>query len=179
MNKGKMFAVALGAALMIAAPAEAQMRTATFGVGGGPSFPIGHLADDFGTGFHVQGSFALAPMTLPFGVRADLFYQRMTETAAGHTDDTETTLAGIVNGIFALPGVGVRPYVSAGVGAYNTRFAHAQGGAEDATNVGVNGGAGVQFGLLGMNAFLEGKFHNVFTANEASRFIPITIGIMF
>jgi len=173
MGKITMFAVALGAALTIAAPAEAQMRTVTLGVAGGPSFPIGHLGDHFNTGWHVQGSFALAPMTLPFGVRADLMYQRFPD--AVHTDEQETTLAGIVNGIFALPGVGLRPYVSAGVGAYNTRFADDGG---EATNIGVNGGAGIQFGLMGMNAFLEGKFHNVF-GDESSRFIPISLGIMF
>jgi hypothetical protein len=166
-----MFVAALGSALAIAAPAEAQMRTVTFGVAGGPSLS---MDDHFGTGWHVQGSFALAPMALPFGVRADLFYQTLPDV--DHADEKETTLAGIVNGVFALPGVAIRPYVSAGVGAYNTRFADDAG---ESTNVGVNGGLGVQFGLGGMNAFLEGKFHNVFTSGEAARFIPISIGIMF
>jgi hypothetical protein len=173
MRSGKMFVVAFAAALMFSAPAEAQMRTVTFGVAGGPTLPVGHLADDVNTGFHVQGSFALAPMTLPFGVRADLNYQRFTETA--HDDHTLTMLSGIVNGIFGLPGVGMRPYLTAGVGAYNQSGEHDG----DSTNVGVNGGGGLQFGLGGMNAFLEAKFHNVFTSGEATRFIPISLGIMF
>jgi hypothetical protein len=176
MGKGNMFVAAFGAALLIAAPAEAQMRTVTFGVAAGPTLPIGHLGDDVNTGWHVQGSFALAPMSLPFGVRADLNYQRFTETH--DADHKLTMLSGIVNGIFALPGMGMRPYLSAGVGAYNARGDEAHGSAES-TDVGVNGGGGLQFGLGGMNAFLEARFHNVFSEGEATRFIPISIGIMF
>jgi opacity protein-like surface antigen len=179
MRNGKMLVAAFGAALLIAAPAEAQMRTVTFGVAAGPSLPIGDLGDHFNTGWHVQGSFALAPMTLPFGVRADLNYQRFPEKA--HDDHSIDMLSGIVNGIFALPGVNMRPYLTAGVGAYNTSFDDHDddNGNGSTTDIGINGGAGVQFGLGALNAFLEAKFHNVFSEGSATRFIPVSIGIMF
>jgi hypothetical protein len=168
MKKATMFVAAL-AAVMVAAPAEAQMRTATFGVGGGPTLPIGDLGNVYDTGWHVQGSFALAPMTLPFGVRVDLNY-----TNFPHGDHSDSMLAGIVNGMFALPAAGLRPYLSAGVGAYNSKHDD-----QSETDIGVNGGAGLQFGMFGMNAYLEGRLHNLFTEGASSRFIPISVGIMF
>jgi hypothetical protein len=173
MRKRTLFAAAVGAALMIASPAEAQVRQVSVGFAGGPSFPVGDIQGfEHRTGWHVQGSFALAPVTLPFGVRADLFYQQLTEEH--DTDHRTTTLAGIVNGIFGLGGFGLRPYASVGVGVYNTSGEHEA----DTTDFGINGGLGAQFGLGGLNAFIEGKFHNLF-GDESMRFIPISIGIMF
>jgi hypothetical protein len=175
MKKVRYLAAVVGAALMIAAPAEAQVRQVSVGFAAGPSFALGALGDNVNTGWHAQGSVALAPVTLPFGVRADLFYQRFTEADAGHEDHRITTLAGILNGVFALGGFGLRPYASVGAGVYNTTGEHEV----DATDIGINAGLGAQFGLGGLNAFIEGKFHNVFATGEAMRFIPISIGIMF
>jgi hypothetical protein len=175
MIRGKLVVAALGATLLFAAPAEAQLRTVMFGAGGGVSIPVGDFGKGFDTGFHLQGSMAFAPVMLPFGVRADLFYQRVTESGPGHDDHALTHLAGILNAIFPLGGFGVRPYASAGVGVYNARGEHDV----ESTDLGLNGGLGVQFGLGGLNAFLEGKFHHVMTSGTATQFVPITIGIMF
>lgn len=172
-SKAKLLAAVVGGALLVAAPAEAQIRTVTFGVSGGVSIPVGELGDHFGTGWHVQGSLAFAPMALPFGVRADLFYQDLPDDV--DPGENETTLAGIVNAIFGFGGNGARPYGSLGAGVYNIRLADDLG---EVTKLGLNLGLGVQFGLGAVNAFLEGKFHHVF-ADESTQFIPLSIGILF
>jgi hypothetical protein len=173
MMKGKLIAAVLGGALLVAAPAEAQVRTVSFGVGGGVSLPVGDLGDHFGTGWHIQGSALFAPMTLPFGVRADLFYQSMPDDI--HDDENFTTLAFIANGLFNLGAAPTfQPYLTAGAGVYNSRFDEGE-----STDLGLNGGLGLRFGLGGVSAMLEGKFHHLFTSGESTQFIPISFGILF
>jgi opacity protein-like surface antigen len=60
-------------------------------------------------------------------------------------------------------------------------------GSDSDTNFGVNGGAGLDFGLGNLAAFVEARYHAVFggtvdpeTLDDATAsFVPITIGIRF
>jgi opacity protein-like surface antigen len=177
MNRGILAVAALAGTMLAAAPASAQVRTVHFGVSGGPTIPVDHLADHAGTGFHGQFSMAFAPIMLPFGVRGDLLWTRFGADADTPGADNQTTLAGVVNAIIGLGGFGFRPYLSAGGGVYNTRnIPH--GDETEETNFGLNLGGGFQFGLGGLNAFVEGRYHNL-VGSEDARFVPISIGIMF
>ena len=46
-----------------------------------------------------------------------------------------------------------------------------------ATEAAWNVGAGVRLGLPGLGVFAEARLHNVFTEGDASRFVPVTLGI--
>ena len=73
-----------------------------------------------------------------------------------------------------------------GVGGYNVKAVGDDAeGADSETNFGVNAGAGFDFDLGNLAAFVEGRFHAIFggtvdpeTLDDATAsFVPITIGI--
>jgi hypothetical protein len=45
------------------------------------------------------------------------------------------------------------------------------------TDFGINAGAGFDFQAGAVGLFIEGRFHNVFTEDESTNFIPITVGV--
>jgi hypothetical protein len=173
MKKTMLAVAVLAGTLVAAAPASAQLRTVQFGVSGGPAFPVGHLADDVNTGWHAQGSLSFAPIMLPVGIRADILYVSFPEA---EDDSRASTLSGNVNAVIGLGGIGFRPYVIAGLGVYNSRGEDIDG---ETTEVGVNAGGGIEFGLAGLSAFLEARYHHGFDAGEHVRFVPVSIGIRF
>ena len=81
------------------------------------------------------------------------------------------------------------PYLIGGVGGYNVKAVgdDAEGSDSDETNFGVNAGAGFDFGLGNLAAFVEGRYHAVFSGtvdpetldDATASFVPITIGIRF
>ena len=80
------------------------------------------------------------------------------------------------------------PYLIGGVGGYHVKaVGNDAAGAEGETDFGVNAGAGFDFGLGNLSAFLEARFHAVFSGttdpetleDATASFVPITIGIRF
>jgi hypothetical protein len=180
LKKGTiLMAAACIAGALSAAPADAQVRTVYFGVAGGPTFASSGFTPAVNTGWHVKGTISFPANVLPFAVEGGLLYNQH-PVADPHTGN-HSLLAGLVNGVFGLPaGIPLRPYVTAGVGVYNGGRGGVEG--QDAvrdTHFGLNGGGGLQFGLGGMTAFLEARFHNVMASDEAIRFIPLSVGVMF
>ena len=47
------------------------------------------------------------------------------------------------------------------------------------TNVGLNGGAGIDIPLSGIGAFVEARYHTVFRDGENLNMLPVTVGIRF
>jgi len=195
--------LAAAAALVAAsAPAAAQdvagVRAFQLGVRGGASVPMGDLADDgleggnATTGFNVAGLIAFAPPALPMGLRVEVAYDRFGVdldafgAEAEGVDANWNVLSGTANAGFGLGGVGVRPYLIGGVGVYRYELKvsgdDGEGGtvsfAFDDTDVGVNGGLGLRFGLGALSTFVEARFHHVF-AEEALQYVPISVGIVF
>jgi opacity protein-like surface antigen len=98
-----------------------------------------------------------------------------------------------VNATLDVPTQGVvRPYVIAGIGMYKSEFEvsfEGVSGSFDDTRVGFNGGAGVRFGLGGLAAFVEARYHTTtievdlddFGTSGSQRisFIPVSFGIQF
>lgn len=176
-----------------------------FGVGGGPSFPIGDLGDVVGVGFNARAILGLGAPGLPVGVRVEATYDwfplkdEVRESAcAGRSTCSVSGNAGVVSGtlnvVYAFPvTTRARPYVIGGGGVYHQRLrvdVTGAGGTETGSGVasqtraGVNVGAGFRYDYRRWNIFAEARFVNVFTKDiggtgSASRFVPVTIGVIF
>jgi opacity protein-like surface antigen len=188
MSRTHAVAALLAAAIASASPAAAQdaaaVRPMTFGVSGGLSMPTGNLGDGVSAGFNVGAHLAFKPAMLPVGLRVEGKFNRFAYEESVAADGNLQIISGTVNGIFGVPAASsaFRPYLIGGVGLYNSKasFESATGGATSSgTDIGLNGGAGIEFGLSGLATFVEARFNSVFTEGSNTNFIPITFGIKF
>jgi hypothetical protein len=168
-----------------------------FGVGAGVTFPQGDLGDFTKTGWHIAGMLGWRPATMPVGFRFDLAYHGLSgkdiDLGTGGeaegpnvrvialTANAELDLSRLSGSAmkFRQSGSGeegsASVYLTGGVGAYNGKIEDG----DSETDLGINVGAGVNFFLAGMQAFVEGRFHNVFSDDTSVRMIPITFGVRF
>lgn len=185
-----MVVLAVLVSIPVAASAQVGLakRLVTVGVGGGMSVPVSDAGDAFNNGFNVQGFARLNVPKLPVMPRFDLNFSRLAidESQVG-IPGTQQILSGLANlQISVLPLGPVRPYVVAGLGAYNlkTETEGVTPTSESKTHFGINGGAGVALHLGMINGFIEGRVDNVYTeegaidANQV-QFIPVTFGLTF
>lgn len=166
------------AVLALSASAQVvQAQTAmSFGIAAGASIPTGDFGDAFGTGFHGMATLGFTPAMLPFGVRIDGMYNSLDgESGTPFEDETAKVLAFSGNALLSMGGLVASPYLIGGVGFYNTDV----GGDDSSSDFGINIGLGARFNLSGFGTFAEIRFHNIFTEDDATRFIPLTFGIMF
>jgi len=189
MKRSLIAAAVAVACICTASTASAQsVSPIRFGVAGGLSIPQGDDADFIGTGYNITGVLGFQAPMVPVGLRFDLGYNGF-----GEKDDSGVklnVLSGTVNGIFNM-GMApmVSPYLIGGVGFYRAKADFDGVDGEDepdaTTDLGLNGGIGVRFGLSGFSTFAEARYHYVFSkdedieGDENSSFIPITFGIMF
>ena len=186
-------AVAVLAAL-VSTPlvASAQLglaqRFVTVGVGGGMSVPVNDASSAFNNGFHVQGFARLNTPSLPVMPRFDLNFSKFDlNDAQLAVPGTSQILAGLANlQMTVLPLGPIKPYIIAGVGAYNvkTKTEGVSPTSISNTEFGINGGAGVAFSLGKLNGFVEGRVDNVFTEKGAIdqadiQVVPVTFGLTF
>lgn len=179
------FAVAAMAALTTTASAQSS-KGLSIGISGGAAIPMGDFADFYTTGYNGTVSLMMKSVGSPIGLRIDGMYNRLSVK-----DDAIITIPGqgIVesasissanaNLVYALPGVGIMPYLIGGGGIYSVKV-HGDGiDVESDNKFGVNGGIGAAFPLSGFNTFIEARLHHVLTDNESTQFIPVTFGISF
>jgi hypothetical protein len=180
MQKFAIPMLALAVAAMLGAEtASAQVRPFTIGISGGPTIPSGDLADEAGTGYHVQGSVGVPAPLLPGTFRLDLLWQELPDEHVGNFRQ----LGALLNVLFALPTVGAQPYLLGGIGVISTRepdVEHADHthAAETHTDFGINAGVGVSFPLAGMSGVIEARVLNLLIDTD-HRTIPISFGIRF
>ena len=189
-------AVALAAVGMLAsAEAEAQAR---FMVGGGLAMPSGEFSSTedggyfAGNGFNALAGVSLSAPLLPIGLRVDGSFNRFgLHEDAGDVAANYQVLAGTANAVFSLPTPGiVQPYVLAGVGVYNYKLTGDDVSEEFSaaeTNLGINGGVGLNVALGGLSLFGEARMHNIFISErtlgdvtleaEDIRMVPVTVGL--
>jgi opacity protein-like surface antigen len=186
------------AGLSAGAPAAAQMpgmpqvperHFIRIGFGGGVSVPTSNAADALDNGVNGQ-AFLLVDPGLGFPIRLNLGYQKFDwkeALLAGATGESQI-VSGVAGLTFDLIRIGpVRPYVMAGLGAFNikeTLDGTATDGSTSTTNFGIDGGAGIALKIGRLEAFIEGRVQNVYTnegAIDAStiRAVPVTFGILF
>ena len=179
--------VVLGAALMAsvgAAPAVAQSG-AQFSLGGGLTLPLGDFGDAAGTGFHGLAAVAFAPANFPVGFQIDGMFHRLgidDDPIGGDVDANFQIIQGTANAVYRFvtaEDTKVRPYLIGGVGLYNSKLTgdDVPAGLDSETDFGINAGAGFDFVAGAVGLFVEGRFHNIFTEDESTNFIPITVGV--
>lgn len=185
-------AIVLGAPRIGAQRARAHSSTSSFSwsAGAGMSVPTGDLSNGAGNGYHFQGASSYHRLGWPIDVRAELAYYNFSSkdyTVAGarpgqtvNYTGKSSSIGGIVDASYALNTVGrMRPYLLGGPGVYDTRAEVTRAGAtptnSSATKVGLNVGGGINFPLVGRNAFLEARYHHV----DQAAWIPITLGFRF
>ena len=154
------------------------------------SVPTGDLSNDAASGFHLQGASSYHRLGWPIDLRAELGYYHFGAkdfTVAGarpgqtiNETGKSSSIAGDVDATYALNTIGrTRPYLLGGPGVYNTHAELTRAGGtpttSSATKVGLNVGGGLNFSLIGRQAFLEARYHHVDTA----AWIPITFGFRF
>ncbi len=182
------------------------------GIIGGATFPVGDYNKAAATGYNVGAFVDFGRRLGPLGIRADVLYHGFGDKDIVTTGGPGTTVApsnkysmvtGTLNGVFGIPieDSPVRPYLTGGVGAYyiknspkcttgsTTCSSTYISESESATKFGINGGAGIEFGLGGAAAFLETRFHQVFkgtpdlTCTQAScnrialQIVPVQLGV--
>ena len=165
-----LFVAAVLALTPIAVQAQPRLM-----VGGGFSAPNGDLSNSADAGYHGKVGLQFAIPTLPIGLRGEGVIHKL---GAGSplVSDTDV-LAGALSLVFTLPGIGLQPYVLAGIGSY--RVTAGLAGAQEAiTNRGYHGGFGVAIGGLGLGGFAELRYVTI-DAPGSVRLIPLTVGLRF
>lgn len=183
MRKGLFVAAAaLLATVSTAAIAEAQYRPWEISIAGGPSLARGDIAQEAGTGYHVQGSVGFGLPLLPFGFRVDALWQELRDDHDGWFRQ----IGGLANATFGIPLVFIEPYGLVGAGylrAQEPDVDHGDhthtGGSENV--LGFNVGAGLEFPFVGLNGFIEARYLNLVGGGNATNYqsIPISFGIRF
>jgi hypothetical protein len=165
-------AIAIVAAFTAFSAAEANAQVG-FSVGGGLTIPTGDLADVVNTGFNAQIGVDIAPVTLPVGFR---FEGAFNQFSIDNFDSNWRILSGVANVVLPIPAGGILPYVIGGLGIYSQSITDLDLDSE--TDFGINVGAGINFPLQGIRGiFVEARYHNIFTEETSTNFIPITLGI--
>ncbi|HEY0241195.1 MAG TPA: outer membrane beta-barrel protein [Gemmatimonadaceae bacterium] len=156
-------------------------KAISIGISGGAAIPVGDLGEDYSTGYNGTLSLMFQSVGSPIGLRVDGMYNKLSAQ-----DDRVVPLPDIIltsanaNLTYALPGVGIRPYLIGGGGIYG--YKSDVSGAETKTKFGVNGGIGASFPLSGFTTFIEARYHHIFTENQfgnsaPTQFVPVTFGI--
>lgn len=161
-------------------------------IGGGASLPVGDLADRYDPGYTMQGALLINFAGFPINLRTDVNYSNMKLKdlfrPPGQTpvvDDATKILGGLLSLTLPLGSGPIRPYVMAGLGMFNVD--PAQFGAtptESSVEFAINGGAGLQLRLFGLEAFVEARLNNVYTDKgiidtKGIQMIPLTFGVIF
>jgi hypothetical protein len=163
--------IALG--FIVASTASAQHVKVSVGAGG--VLPTGDYSTLDNAGWHVLGAVEVGlPMT-GLGVRVDGMYSQTTH--ADLLTGTTTLSGGSADLVYRIgaPHVPVKFYVLGGVGYYSVDF----GGSQSESDMGYNAGAGLSFGLAGMNVFAETRYIGVMTSGSTMTFLPVTLGMAF
>jgi hypothetical protein len=149
--------------------------------------PASDAKDTFKNGFHGKAMVKWQAPVLPLALRGSFGYSTLDLKAlAPGVDGNGRILSGLANASYGFPVGPVKPYIIAGVGAFNLKTEVGGTSSPSETKFGIDGGAGLEFKLGGVAAFVEGKVENIFTDQglaSAQAFdtmiVPVTFGIFF
>jgi hypothetical protein len=169
-------------ALLLAAPATAQIK---WHLGVGLNLPQGDLADEgignAGTGWGVHGGGTFGLGEGPLAVKANASYEMwgITDSDPSESWNMITVAADLV---YNFGGEGkIKPYLLAG--AHWAQLGASPDGFESESGIGFNGGAGLNFMLGSMGAFVEAKYNMTSIEFSGTDFdmntIPIVFGLRF
>ena len=174
-------------AVLLASRANAQQNyILTLGVGGGTSIPTGNATSAIKTGINGQ-AYALIQLPGFLAFRFNFGYQKFDyQNVLNAPTGSQEILSGVGGMQINLLRGPVRPYITAGVGAFDFR------GLTDSTasttaskiNFGIDAGAGLAVVLGRVSAFAEGRVQNVYTKDggfiksaKQINVIPVTFGL--
>jgi hypothetical protein len=150
-------------------------KPVSFGIAGGAAIPFGDFSDVYSTGYNGTVALGLSPVGSPVGLRFEGSYNKFSAKSEVLNRADIRIIAGTANLVYALPGVGIRPYLIGGVGYYSRKLDLTN--AESINKIGMNGGVGAMFPLSGFAAYVEARGHVIFS--DGPRFIPVTFGLLF
>jgi hypothetical protein len=154
--------------------AVGSLEAQHLGVGGGVSLPQGDLGEGTDQGWYGLVSLMFGSPMQPMGRRIDATHAQFpfTGTIDGHSGVSSAT----VNLSYRLGRATwqISPYVITGLGAYRTSCSNDV--CDSQVRYGWNGGLGLQLRLLGLQAFLEGRFHRTTLRGEDVHYFPVTLG---
>ncbi|HTD61593.1 MAG TPA: hypothetical protein VK679_13165 [Gemmatimonadaceae bacterium] len=183
----------VGATILCATRGAAQQQLQnnyilSLGVGGGATIPTGNGGNTVKTGYNGQ-AYALIQLPGFLALRFNFGYQKFDyngqsalTTAAG----TREILSGIGGLQINLLHGPVRPYLTAGVGAFDIRGLTDSSTTSTASkiNFGIDAGAGLALVLGRVSAFAEGRVQNVYTKDggfiksaKQINVVPVTFGL--
>lgn len=189
----------IGATILCATRGAAQQQLQnnyilSLGVGGGATIPTGNGGNTVKTGINGQ-AYALIQLPGFLALRFNFGYQKFdynTQSALTTTTGTREILSGIGGLQINLLHGPVRPYLTAGVGAFDIRgladtsTAATTSAASTASkiNFGIDAGAGLALALGRVSAFVEGRVQNVYTKDggfiksaKQINVVPVTFGL--
>jgi hypothetical protein len=202
-------ALTFAAALPVAAqsfphgsPGEEQ-HIIRVGFGGGMTVPVANARDAFKGGVNGQG-FVLVQLpgglpALRFAASYDQLSLKPTFANPAKPGEDEAGKSKVIGGVAGIkfhliPGP-VRPYVMAGVGAFNisdltSAASGTTSGSSSSTNFGIDGGAGIEIKLGRLSGFVEGRIQNIYSGNlytgtgalvskSSIQSVPVTFGFIF
>lgn len=184
-------AVVLSLALLQSAAAAQSERPVTIGFGGGMSVPVSDAREALKNGFHGKAMIRWNAPAIPLALRGSLGYSQLDlRSLAPGSDGKAKILSGLANVSWGFPVGPVKPYILAGLGVFNLKTEAAGTSNPSETRFGIDGGAGLEFKLGGISAFIEGRLENIFTDRGLSsgvgsaqafktQIIPVTFGIFF
>jgi len=184
--------------ISIGAPHTTQAQISSpigFGLVGGTSSPSGHLSDLANSGWHAGAFLELKVPVIPIGFRLEGAWHQFHDKpfAAGGGTTGARIIEGTANATYTLlPLPIIKPYVIGGVGDYSVRLtspvaaieptegqAATAVGTTTQTKFGINAGVGVRVQLGGFAAFVEARWHDVFTSGRDVQMVPVSVGVRF
>lgn len=159
------------------------------GVAGGVVVPTAAARGAFERGVHAEGFLLL---NVGFPLRINLGYQKFNlkqaVLGAPGNSGTSSILGGGLGTQIHLFGGPVRPYITAGLGAFDIRTLAGGSGSGSTsasqTRFGVDGGAGIAVALGRLSAFVEGRVQNVYSDRgvinaKSIQAVPVSFGFLF
>ena len=164
--------ILLGILVLALTPVTSECQVRLIIVGG-LSQPNGDFTNQVNTGLHGRAGLQVGVPVFPVSLRGEgEIHQFSKPTGAENT----TMLDGTLSAVLGLGGIGLQPYLLAGIGSYRLD----PGGTEEAkTNRGFHGGFGVGIGALGFGGFAEIRLVNISGDTGNIRYIPVTLGLRF
>lgn len=191
----KSVSLAASAALLsltIASTAHAQAQTMPLlGISAGASIPQSSFGDGVNTGYNVNGMINVGVPLSPLGFRGEVGWNHF-DLSGNNVSGNVRMINGSAN-VVLIPStvMTAKPYLIAGVGAYNVKTTVDNTGgllgtgaftsSSSDTRLGFNGGVGFSFGLGSVGTIVEARYVTVNGKNGSGSlsFIPVSFGITF
>jgi hypothetical protein len=178
----------IAAVSLAASSASAQRHQSilSIGFGGGAVVPVGKAQDDFKSGYTGQGYLLVHLGPLP-ALRFNLSFQKFDyKNVLGLPSSHANVVAGTGGlQISLLPGP-VRPYITAGLGAFSVSSVADSANHTSTSKVhfGIDGGAGLAVAIGRISVFTEGRVQNIYTNDtgvirrKSITQVPVTFGLL-